>query len=92
MNGGVIGAAFGLTSIAVPKEGRALDQIHRFIMRLLTDEEFRQLALSDTATALSQFQFSATEQSSLNRLCMRLRADEDPMMQQFSLARYWTPW
>ena len=68
-----------------------MDQVHRFIWRLLSDEEFRQLALGDTAAALGKFQLSATEQSSLYRLCMRLRAGEDPISQQFALATYW-PW
>ena len=69
-----------------------MDQVHRFIWRLLADEEFRQLALGDTAAALGKFRLSATEQSSLYRLCMRIRASEDPIAQQLDLARYWTPW
>jgi len=66
-----------------------LDQVHRFIWRLLTDEEFRQLALSDTTTALGQFEFSLSEQSALRRLCMRLSVSEDPVAQQFAMAWYW---
>ena len=69
-----------------------MDQVHRFISRLLADEEFRQLALGDTAAALGKFQLSASEQSSLYRLCMRLRASGDPWVEQLSLAKYWTPW
>ncbi len=66
-----------------------MDQVHRFIWRLLADEEFRQLALSDTAAALGKFQLSATERSSLYRLCMRLRAGEDPLAQLLSTQWNW---
>jgi hypothetical protein len=68
-----------------------LSQVHHFIWKLLNDEQFRQLALADTNAALGQFQLSATEQSSLHRLCLRLSAFEGPKM-QFGLARYWSPW
>jgi hypothetical protein len=81
--------AASLTSIVVLEEGRALDQVHRFIWRLLADQEFRQLALGDTAAALGQFQLSATEQGSLYRLCMRLRVSQDPFAQQVAMAWYW---
>ncbi len=66
-----------------------MDQVHRFIWRLLADQDFRQLALSDTVAALDQFQLSATEQGSLYRLCMRLRVGEDPISQQFMLWDLW---
>ncbi len=66
-----------------------MDQVHRFIWRLLTDEEFRKLALSDTATALGQFQFSASEQGALRRLCKRLSLGEDPLAQQIAYATFW---
>jgi hypothetical protein len=66
--------------------------VHLFIWRLLTDEGFRQLALSNTTAALAEFQLSATEQGSLHRLCLRLQADEGPMSQQVGLARFWSPW
>lgn len=69
-----------------------MSQVHHFIWRILNDEQFRQLALADTNAALGQFQLSATEQSSLHRLCLRLNADEDQMAQMFGLARYWSPW
>ncbi len=69
-----------------------MDQVHRFIWKVLADEEFRQLALGDTAAALGKFQLSATEQSSLYRLCMRLRSSEDPFGGHLKLAQYWTPW
>ncbi len=67
-----------------------MDQVHRFIWRLLADEEFRQLALGDTAVALGKYRLSATEQSALYRLCMRLRAGEDPLAQQMALLWYWS--
>ena len=68
-----------------------MDQVHRFIWRLLADEEFRQLALGDTTAALGQYQFSLSEQSALRRLCMRLSFGEDPILQQYAAAWYWTP-
>jgi hypothetical protein len=66
-----------------------LNQVRLFITKLLTNEEFRQLAQSNASEALGQFQLSASERSSLQRLCLRLDAGDYPGRRPVGMAIYW---
>ncbi len=66
-----------------------MNQVHLFVKELVSNEEFRRLALANPSAALTRFRLTAAEEASLTRLCLKLSSDGTLALSRPRPTGYW---